>query len=106
MSFIGALGDREAGGVFGICGSGFPPGSDVDVKLDGELLGTVKADETEGSVMSWWPLEPLEDGVHVSVLTAKAAADSQPISISSTRPYIDVLGYFIFQSADFEQPSP
>lgn len=106
VSFIGALGDKEAGGVFGICGSGFPPGSDVDVKLDGELLGTVKADETEGSVMSWWPLEPLEDGVHVSVLTAIAAADSQPISISSTRLNTDVLGYFLFQSADFEQPRP
>jgi hypothetical protein len=92
VSFIGALGDKEAGGVFGICGSGFPPGSDVDVKLDGELLGTVKADETEGSVMSWWPLESLEEGMHECVLTTPAA-DSWPTP--NSQPYINALGYFV-----------
>jgi len=72
VSFIGALGDKEAGGVFGICGSGFPPGSNVDVKLDGELLDTVKADETKGAVTSWCPLVSLEEGTHECVLSAEA----------------------------------
>ena len=90
LHFVGVSGGG-GGGVFGVYARGFPPNVPVEIRIDGEVIGTTVSGPDGTVTDELWSDQTLEDVTRACMLSAEVV---DPIDPNITT-YVNAMGYFV-----------